>query len=123
MRNKFEPMLLDKWRLYTEGRPVSRQHHPKEQLSDPLEPGPFAPPLAPGALFVSVPEGLPAAPSGAATVAPSSAPAVRAAPPDAPALMLPAAPVVRISPTVPFSSIVQLASGGPVPQFLPVAPL
>eukprot|EP00429_Kryptoperidinium_foliaceum_P037664 CAMPEP_0176177168 /NCGR_PEP_ID=MMETSP0120_2-20121206/90764_1 /TAXON_ID=160619 /ORGANISM="Kryptoperidinium foliaceum, Strain CCMP 1326" /LENGTH=904 /DNA_ID=CAMNT_0017515261 /DNA_START=64 /DNA_END=2778 /DNA_ORIENTATION=+ len=48
-RNKYEPVLLEKWRAYCEGRPPSTQVFTAGGTPDPLAPGPFAPPLPPGA--------------------------------------------------------------------------
>lgn len=53
MREKYEPMLQEKWRLYCEGRPPSVQVWTSTEAPDPLAPGPFAPPLPAGVPFVS----------------------------------------------------------------------
>jgi protein O-GlcNAc transferase len=45
MREKFEPMLLEKWRLLCEGRLPSVQTFTSEALPHPLAPGPFAAPM------------------------------------------------------------------------------
>jgi len=53
VRNKYEPALMDKWRLFCEGRPPSVQVFSGPEPPDPLAPGPFAPPLPPGAPIVT----------------------------------------------------------------------
>uniref|UniRef100_A0A7S4UB31 Probable UDP-N-acetylglucosamine--peptide N-acetylglucosaminyltransferase SPINDLY n=1 Tax=Alexandrium monilatum TaxID=311494 RepID=A0A7S4UB31_9DINO len=55
VRDKFEPMLLEKWRLFCEGRPPSAQAFTSVEPPDPLAPGPFAPALPPGAPIVGAP--------------------------------------------------------------------
>jgi len=49
VRNRYEPMLVEKWRLYCEGRPPSAQSYKSMEASSPLAPCSFAPPLPPGA--------------------------------------------------------------------------
>mmetsp|Transcript_88247 Transcript_88247/g.248423 ORF Transcript_88247/g.248423 Transcript_88247/m.248423 type:complete len:950 (-) Transcript_88247:100-2949(-) len=53
VRDKYEPVLLEKWRLFCEGRAPSVQVFSSHEPPDPLAPGPFAPPLPPGTPFVS----------------------------------------------------------------------
>ncbi|CAE8665260.1 unnamed protein product, partial [Polarella glacialis] len=55
VKNKFEPVLMEKWRLYCEGRPPSQQTFASSEPPHPLAPGAFAPPLPPGAPIVSGP--------------------------------------------------------------------
>jgi len=52
MREKYEPMLMEKWRLFCEGRPPSVQVYNSTEPPDALAPGPFAPALPPGAPLV-----------------------------------------------------------------------
>lgn len=60
VRDKYEPVLLEKWRLFCEGRPPSAQVFSGPEAPDALAPGPFAPPLAPGQPLVSPPPSSPA---------------------------------------------------------------
>lgn len=46
MRERFEHMLHEKWRLYCEGRPPAVQSFASEQAPEVLAPRPFGPPLA-----------------------------------------------------------------------------
>jgi len=90
MRDKFEPVLREKWHYYCEGRPPSTQVFNCAEPPDPLAPGPFAPSLPPGAPIVSshTQTGAPAAAlatngvghNGHATAAPVAAPTVQASP-------------------------------------------
>jgi len=52
MREKYEPMLMEKWRFFCEGRPPSAQVYGSSEPPDPLAPGPFAPALPPGVPLV-----------------------------------------------------------------------
>mmetsp|Transcript_130112 Transcript_130112/g.259538 ORF Transcript_130112/g.259538 Transcript_130112/m.259538 type:complete len:861 (+) Transcript_130112:64-2646(+) len=52
MREKYEPMLMEKWRFFCEGRPPSVQVYSSTEPPDALAPGPFAPALLPGAPLV-----------------------------------------------------------------------
>eukprot|EP00930_Biecheleria_cincta_P086073 TRINITY_DN75439_c0_g1_i1.p1 TRINITY_DN75439_c0_g1~~TRINITY_DN75439_c0_g1_i1.p1 ORF type:complete len:941 (+),score=130.62 TRINITY_DN75439_c0_g1_i1:189-2825(+) len=85
MKNKYEPILMEIWRLYCQGRPPSMQVFSSAESPDPLAPGAFAPPLLPGQPFVQGPAG--SAQQQAAVVAPPlAAPTV---PANAAALFLP----------------------------------
>lgn len=53
--NTFEPMLREKWSLYCDGRSPSKQVFSSADPPHPLAPGPFAPPLPPGAPLISGP--------------------------------------------------------------------
>jgi len=55
VRDKYEPILREKWLAYCNGRAPSQQVYSSSDLPDPLSPGPFAPPLAPGQPFVQGP--------------------------------------------------------------------
>mmetsp|Transcript_15238 Transcript_15238/g.32864 ORF Transcript_15238/g.32864 Transcript_15238/m.32864 type:complete len:992 (-) Transcript_15238:870-3845(-) len=70
VRDKFEPAILDKWRLFCEGRAPSVQVFSGPNAPDPLAPGPFAPPLPPGVPLVQCNSTGPAAsgPSAGTTV-------------------------------------------------------
>jgi len=52
VRDKFEPILREKWLAYCNGRQPSQQVFSGNGAPDPLAPGPFAAPLAPGQHFV-----------------------------------------------------------------------
>eukprot|EP00931_Biecheleriopsis_adriatica_P019739 TRINITY_DN13377_c0_g1_i1.p1 TRINITY_DN13377_c0_g1~~TRINITY_DN13377_c0_g1_i1.p1 ORF type:complete len:933 (-),score=143.86 TRINITY_DN13377_c0_g1_i1:137-2875(-) len=65
VRDKYEPLLQQKWQAYVDGRPPSQQVFSSSESPDPLSPGPFAPPLAPGQAFVQGPNGQPAVSSSA----------------------------------------------------------
>mmetsp|Transcript_65065 Transcript_65065/g.153083 ORF Transcript_65065/g.153083 Transcript_65065/m.153083 type:complete len:856 (+) Transcript_65065:22-2589(+) len=70
VRDKYEPILREKWLAYCNGRPPSQQVFSSSEPPDPLSPGPFAPPLPPGQPFVQGPAQAPAVPQA------SSMPAV-----------------------------------------------
>lgn len=80
VKSKYEPILLEKWRLYCEGRPPSMQVFSSAESPDPLAPGPFAPPLQPGQPFVQGPAGS-VQQQGALVSVPSAPPVVALPPP------------------------------------------
>lgn len=55
VREKYEPILLEKWAAYCNGRAPSQQVFSSSEPPDPLAPGPFAPPLMPGQPFLQGP--------------------------------------------------------------------
>merc|ERR1719336_2012490 len=69
VRDKYEPMLLEKWRFFCEGRPPSAQVFQWAEPPDALAPGPFAPPLPPGTPLVQ-----PVVPPSAPAASPQTAP-------------------------------------------------
>lgn len=73
VRDKYEPALLEKWRLYCEGRRPSKQAYASETPPDALAPGHFATPLSLGAPIVPAASQPAAAPSPAPPPPPSLA--------------------------------------------------
>jgi len=57
VREKYEPILLEKWMAYCNGKAPSQQVMKSSDPPDPLAPGPFAPPLLPGQPFLQGPAG------------------------------------------------------------------
>uniref|UniRef100_A0A7S4S6Q4 protein O-GlcNAc transferase n=1 Tax=Alexandrium monilatum TaxID=311494 RepID=A0A7S4S6Q4_9DINO len=49
VRERYEPVLREKWTLFCRGRPPSKQHFGSAEPPDPLAPGPFVSPLPSGA--------------------------------------------------------------------------
>jgi len=59
MREKYEPMLMEKWRFFCEGRLPSAQVYNSTEPPDPLAPGPFAAALPPGIVQPVLPPNTP----------------------------------------------------------------